>query len=607
MSKLRFTTIVVIAGTLVVSAVGFASSALASSDCAGHSEKTFYVSLGGDDGNLGTEVAPWKNFRKVTVPGTLCPGDTVIVKDGTYEDSYITQINDSGTRERPITIRAENKHGAILKHMKDKSPSACSPYIGIKGSYIVIDGFRFTVGENAPVCNPPSTGERAGNVAIVCYENQGGDPPQGFIETESKGCTIRNVLVDRIGRDMSIHVRQDFAIVENSELGSGLEAFYSNGVIFRNNKVSGPSFWGYYIFGKGGIHNMQIYNNTVYIDTAVNDIISHRQIGVLISGGEKDPSTKAYNSLAYNNIVIVNDTGSQPTIEQKPVQIYAMYGAKDSAFYNNIGIFNTTISNGGAFSLELGGTTQTENPKIKNNIIFCNNKSTAKHKLEYTGTIDIDYNNFFNCSGEIPTQVHPVNGDPRFVNPKRDWHLQPGSPAIDSGTQVIFTGFNGESIDASHDKDGRTRMNPWDLGIYAVQPQVLGAIIDWADQANGIIRGWAYDPDTPEKSIDVHLYIDCPSTSSTDNCLFLGSTKADLPSPTINAEHGITAGKHRFNYRIPDFYLDSNGVTKNLRDGRPHTLLIKGIDTGGNGGVLLHVSYPFTFTLSCASSNPPPH
>src|SRR3989344_2187936 len=133
-----------------------------------------------------------------------------------------------------------------------------------------------------------------------------------------------------------------------------------------------------------------------------------------------------------------------------------------------------------------------------------------------------------------------------------------------------------------------------------------GQILGYAGkQADGVINGWAVDYDTPEKSIDVHFYIDCPSTSSTDNCLFLGSTKADFPSPTINAEHGITAGKHRFNYRIPDSYLDSNGATKNLRDGRPHTLLIKGIDTGGNGGFLLNASYPFTFTLSGVSSIPP--
>src|SRR3989344_5971977 len=138
------------------------------------------------------------------------------------------------------------------------------------------------------------------------------------------------------------------------------------------------------------------------------------------------------------------------------------------------------------------------------------------------------------------------------------------------------------------------------------QGRPRGQILGYAGkQADGVINGWAVDYDTPEKSIDVHFYIDCPSTSSTDNCLFLGSTKADFPSPTINAEHGITAGKHRFSYRIPDSYLDSNGATKNLRDGRPHTLLIKGIDTGGNGGFLLNASYPFTFTLSGASSIPP--
>jgi hypothetical protein len=77
----------------------------------------------------------------------------------------------------------------------------------------------------------------------------------------------------------------------------------------------------------------------------------------------------------------------------------------------------------------------------------------------------MDYNNFHNLSS-APAQAHPIVGDPRFVNPTSDWHLQAGSPALNSGASATFKAYDGMSIDVAHDITGILRSGLWDLGIY---------------------------------------------------------------------------------------------------------------------------------------------
>ena len=57
-------------------------------------------------------------------------------------------------------------------------------------------------------------------------------------------------------------------------------------------------------------------------------------------------------------------------------------------------------------------------------------------------------------------------GDPQFVDKLNDWHVSSTSPSRGSGDTNSFTGFYGEPIDVSHDRDGMTRTVPWSLGIY---------------------------------------------------------------------------------------------------------------------------------------------
>jgi hypothetical protein len=54
------------------------------------------------------------------------------------------------------------------------------------------------------------------------------------------------------------------------------------------------------------------------------------------------------------------------------------------------------------------------NPTIKNNIFTCLSGNVLG-QWNYTGTLSADYNNFYNCSAS-PTQIHPIIGNPLFID-----------------------------------------------------------------------------------------------------------------------------------------------------------------------------------------------
>jgi hypothetical protein len=401
--------------------------------------KTFYVSPAGNDANPGTQKAPWKTIGKAA--SALVAGDTAVIMDGTYTEPEIVFKN-SGTATLPITVRAQNRHQAILS-----STSGCKPNISIYASYVTIEDIRSVI---SPSNVPCATHNSADGTGVRCWHSSPSSvssPSSGHV-----GCVVRGVLFDgSSARSHAVKTSQDFSLVEKCVAYSGIEAFDSYGNMFRNNTIIGGDAWGSSLVAKGGVRNFQAYNNVVRIRTVGG-------VGLVLGGitGTQwlyDPSSgvEAYNSVAYNNVVINESGGSADSL--------GMMGAKDSALFNNVVI-------GGSLMLRAGYTsTNTSNPTIKNNILVCSG-GDAVRQLTYTGTLNLDYNNFHDCAN-VPSQMHPITGDPLFIDPGKDWHVISGSPAIKSGTAITITGYKGEALTVNQDQDGKVRTTPWDLGVYA--------------------------------------------------------------------------------------------------------------------------------------------
>src|SRR5262245_39689369 len=78
---------------------------------------TYYVAPNGTDKNPGTSEQPFATLQKAA--DTVQPGDTVIVRDGTYTGATgqwanIMHLKLGGTADHPIVFKAEHKWGAVL-------------------------------------------------------------------------------------------------------------------------------------------------------------------------------------------------------------------------------------------------------------------------------------------------------------------------------------------------------------------------------------------------------------------------------------------------------------------------------------------------------------
>lgn len=405
--------------------------------------RIFYVSPKGSDANPGTASAPWRTIQATALK--LVAGDTAVLLDGTYEEPSITFAN-YGTAAKPITIKAQNKWGAVLRSIAGDNPA-----ISINKSYITIEDLRISVSPN----NPWSGVHNSANAAIRAWSTN--TPTATNSSTGLVGATIRGVFVDASAmHSVGIKTNQDFTLVEICEIHSSLEAFNNYGTIFRNNVIYGGDTWGDSVYGKGGVRNLQIYNNVVFMTQSGRGLF----IGGNSSGWWYDATThiEAYNSVAYNNVV-VNRSGAA-------VASLGMVGALNSALFNNVVI-------GGYLFLAPGSQNEYAprpvpiNVTVHNNIVSCggNSVTSAWASWMYAGSLNVDYNNFYNCASPWPG-THVTTGNPLFYDPSSDWHLQSGSAALGTGTPTAFVGFYGESLDVSKTKDGVLRSVPWNLGTY---------------------------------------------------------------------------------------------------------------------------------------------
>jgi hypothetical protein len=280
--------------------------------------------------------------------------------------------------------------------------------------------------------------------------------------------TVDGVLVDSsntIPRSVGIKTNQDNTIIQNSEIHHSIEVFNVSNVIVRNNVSYGtdPQYMEPIINVKGGPRNVQIYGNTIH---ATTDGAVAIQIGSGSSCCWWDASThiEAYNVVAYENVVINETANAHGTA-------IGLRGAQNSAFYNNVLIGGVHVQLDTGSENGFPPNPVPANPSFVNNIFYGNGGPPTDGYFgwsSYTGHLTFDHNDVYNYSSAIPTQTNAISGNPLFVNPVSDWHLQSGSPAKGSGVALSMPAYGGGTIDVSHDINGVQRAAPWDLGIYVM-------------------------------------------------------------------------------------------------------------------------------------------
>ncbi len=106
---------------------------------------TYYVAPVGSDGSAGTSLQPWATFERAWQ--TIQPGDTLVLKDGTYYQSLEPPLG--GTSAAPITIRAEHEGMAVIDGQHQRTPILLRNYRG--ADYFVVEGLVARNGSIPPL------------------------------------------------------------------------------------------------------------------------------------------------------------------------------------------------------------------------------------------------------------------------------------------------------------------------------------------------------------------------------------------------------------------------------------------------------------------------
>jgi PKD repeat protein len=380
---------------------------------------TFYVSPSGNDSNSGSSGSPWRTLQKAS--DMAQPGDTVVVRAGTYSGFNIAR---SGTSAARITYQAEA--GAVIN-----TPWTLSGVrYGINGSgreYVTIEGFTFTP--------QSSQGEWYAAVRL------GG--------TGTEGEWVRGNIV----RNNTIQMR----VVNQSSTPDkyGIYSSWNDGLLVENNTVSGT--YNSLIYTANSAKNYTVRGNTVF-DGGGNGIHNNGdagsgQPGIIVNaliernivrntgfglGGQGISCDGVQDSRIQNNLVYDQHA--------KGISLYTQDAAGGSI--RNVIVNNTIlVADDGGAPLRLGS--QASQNTIFNNIFYtardgwpwvdADSNALTGAKIDYNVIGEYEFVNGGNNSTWHTTlgfDTHSVEATPAqlFVNPgANDYRLKAGSPAINVG------------------------------------------------------------------------------------------------------------------------------------------------------------------------------
>ncbi|MDR0473002.1 MAG: DUF1565 domain-containing protein [Treponema sp.] len=404
--------------------------------------ETYYVAPNGRDSNTGTEEKPFQTIRKGV--GTAKPGDTVIVKEGTYNERV--EITKSGKPNAWITIKAAPGDKVLVTSTGDFG--GYTRVFWVKADYIHIEGFEITTGDEF-----------------------------------GKGISIEG---DSNNKIIVHHVRIFNNIVRDcggSGIGAGSADYLhiKGNTVFRNSWTStwhesGINFWANKAFGsQPGFHNIIedniCYDNENKTVEKPNGPDDPFEVDTWTDGNgiiidwcrDKNTSTLIRNNICFNNggrgiqitvsvnVTIINNTLYMNSINKRSQEEFGNgntdddgNGSDNIVFLNNILYARSNKACVGLW-------------KDKPNCFYDNN-------LYFNGTINgIGQNGYTGPNGNS-NGVHGTNNilnmDPLFVKTgplvnktgntdpgDYDFGLQAGSPCRDAGDPktIVKTDFFGKT------------------------------------------------------------------------------------------------------------------------------------------------------------------
>jgi parallel beta-helix repeat protein len=397
---------------------------------------TYYVATNGIDGpGRGTAALPWRTIQYAA--GQVQAGDTVLINPGTYTGGIT--VDTSGTASEPITFRA-NGAGVII----EGSGGERDAFFITWADYVVVEGLTIQHATRA--------GMRIDNSHHVTVRD----------------CTFANNGTWGLFTDFS-----DYTTVENCESYGAIDQhgiYISNSSdypIIRGNRLHHNHDCGLHMNGDISMGGDGIISHAL----VENNIIYENGTG----GGSGINMDGVTDSVIRNNLLYNNHASG--------ISLYQIDGGSGSQ--NNRVLNNTIVmASDGRWGINIPGAGDTNN-KLFNNIIYSYHSWRGSITIG-TPTLsgfESDHNvvmdRFSTDDGDTRITLaqwqalgydqHPIIATPGqlFVNASAaDYHLTPGSPAIDKGTTLN---------DVPTDLEGNLRPTgtAYDIGAYEFQPALV--------------------------------------------------------------------------------------------------------------------------------------
>ena len=165
------------------------------------------------------------------------PGDTILVRAGTYVEPVL--VNASGTPLAPVTLKAYPGERPVLQPQS----AGQSGYVGLLGSWLVLDGFEISRGQHGVVIKGSHNIVRNNHVHENGQGCRAGDRcGQGIIIASASDVVIENNQIERNGLDTSSpwHVH---GIYLSNYYGRSLARISILGNVLREHGGAGLQVW----------------------------------------------------------------------------------------------------------------------------------------------------------------------------------------------------------------------------------------------------------------------------------------------------------------------------------------------------------------------------
>ena len=379
---------------------------------------TYYVATTGDDANPCTQSSPCRTIARGS--SVLSAGDTLLIRSGTYTESLTNGYQGfswrNGTSWDNLTRYTNYPNETVVLQPFDSVYGVMQ--FGNTTLYVEVSGLVMDA-RNAYEAVRLETYNGSEAKYIRLLNNDIKNSPRHGILGGGSSCEFVN---------NDIH--------HNAEYG-----FYSG----ASYDGSGSLYEGNRIHDNGG-YAMHIYDAIREVDNNVirNNVMYNNGTGFWFNGNESPewrtpPAviiSEGRNNSFYNNLLYNNHAG-----------LFVGYGAVDSK------IFNNTIYGNATYGLDVNAAySGSINAEVINNIVYGNGASQLTNDATNTTL-------HHNLTDQAPRFMDAANGD---------FHVQPGSPAIDAGVDLSSRGV-------TTDLEGipRPQGSGFDLGAYEFRVTTL--------------------------------------------------------------------------------------------------------------------------------------